>query len=139
MDPPDPSSAGCVSRASAFLSGRVELSDDQLDRLLSCMSFQLEVARRPVVPKLTRSERRSWLLHRRLSTLLSSQSFEDWLPTVERHLDRVREGVTSEPRERNLHRVLAGLDRDSIEMRGLPPCPGLLTNDARREVLQPAS
>ena len=49
---------------SQFLSGRVDLSDDQLDRLLSCMGYRLEVVRRPVVPELTRSERRSWRLHR---------------------------------------------------------------------------
>ena len=35
---------------SGFLSGRVELSDEQLDRLLSCMGRRLEVVRRPVVP-----------------------------------------------------------------------------------------
>jgi plasmid maintenance system antidote protein VapI len=28
---------------SGFVSGRVDLSDDQLDRLLSCMGFRLEV------------------------------------------------------------------------------------------------
>ena len=56
---------------SNFLSGKVEISDDQLNRLLSCISFQLEVVRRPVVPTLTRSERRSWQLHRRLSTMLN--------------------------------------------------------------------
>ena len=33
---------------SGFLSGRVDLSDDQLDRLLSCMGFRLEVVRRPI-------------------------------------------------------------------------------------------
>jgi transcriptional regulator with XRE-family HTH domain len=54
---------------SQFLSGKVELSDDLLDRLLSCMGYRLEVTRRPVVPQLTRSERRSWRLHCRLSTL----------------------------------------------------------------------
>src|SRR6186997_3721819 len=74
---------------SGFLSGRVDLSDEQLDRLLSCMGYRLEVVRRPVVPKLTRSERRSWLLHRRLSTLLSRQTFEDWRPTIQRNLDRL--------------------------------------------------
>ena len=31
---------------SGFLSGRVDISDDQLDRLLSCMGFRLEVVRR---------------------------------------------------------------------------------------------
>ena len=40
---------------SQFLSGKVELSDEQLDRLLSCMGYRLEVVRRPVVPELTRS------------------------------------------------------------------------------------
>jgi transcriptional regulator with XRE-family HTH domain len=74
---------------SGFLSGKVDISDDQLDRLLTCMGFRLEVVRRPVVPKLTRSERRSWQLHRRLSTLLNRESFEEWRPTIERNLDRL--------------------------------------------------
>src|SRR6266702_7422852 len=61
---------------SQFLSGKVELSDDQLDRLLSCMGYRLEVVRRPVVPQLTRSERRSWRLHCRLSLRLAPASLE---------------------------------------------------------------
>lgn len=136
---------------SGFLSGKVDISDDQLDRLLSCMGFQLEVVRRPVVPKLTRSERRSWQLHRRLSTLLNRQSFEDWRPRIERNLDRLGNRVTGQPHERNLerwrqlvdrcdvpgmHRVLTGLDRDSIEMREVSPMSGLLPDEQRREVLQ---
>src|SRR3954452_8161486 len=51
---------------SQFVSGKVDLSDDQLDRLLSCMGYRLEVVRQPVIPELTRSERRSWRLHREL-------------------------------------------------------------------------
>jgi hypothetical protein len=110
------------------------------------MGRRLEVVRRPGVPKLTRSERRSWQLHRRLSTLLSRQTFEDWRPTIERNLDRLDDRVTGQPHERNLdrcrqlvdrgdlpglHRVLTGLDRDSIEMREAPPCPVCsLTNSA---------
>src|SRR2546423_15585495 len=43
---------------SQFLSGKVDLSDEQLDRLLSCMGYRLEVVRRPGVANLTRSERR---------------------------------------------------------------------------------
>jgi plasmid maintenance system antidote protein VapI len=31
---------------SQLLSGRVEMSDDMLDRLLSCMGYRLEVVRR---------------------------------------------------------------------------------------------
>lgn len=136
---------------SGFLSGKVDLSDDQLDRLLSCMGFRLEVVRRPVVPKLTRSERRSWHLHRRLSTLLNHQSFEEWRPTLERNLDRLTDQVTGQPHVRNLdrwrqlvnrgdlpslHRVLTGLDRDSIEMREVSPITGLLPDEQRREVLK---
>jgi transcriptional regulator with XRE-family HTH domain len=138
---------------SGFLSGRVYLSDEQLDRLLSCMGHRLEVVRRPVVPKLTRSERRSWQLHRRLSTLLSRQTFEDWRPTIERNLDRLDARVTGQPHERNLdrwrqlvdrrdvpgmHRVLTGLDRDSIEMREVSPLSGLLSDEQRRKVLKQA-
>ena len=52
---------------SQFLSGKVDLSDEQLDRLLSCMGYRLEISRQPVTPDLTRSERRSWKLHRELA------------------------------------------------------------------------
>ena len=138
---------------SGFLSGRVDLSDEQLDRLLSCMGFRLEVVRRPVVPELTRSERRSWRLHRRLSTLLNRESFNDWQQTIERNLKRLEEQVTGQPHERNLdrwrqlvddgnlpglHRVLTGLDRESIEMREVSPMSGLLPDEQRREVLAAA-
>ncbi|WP_207208215.1 helix-turn-helix domain-containing protein [Nocardioides glacieisoli] len=138
---------------SGFLSGKVDLSDGQLDRLLSCMGYRLEVVRRSIVPTLTRSERRSWLLHRRLSTLLNHQSFGEWCPTLERNLDRLRDRVTGQPHVRNLdrwrhlvnrgdlpslHRVLTGLDRDSIEMREVSPVTGLLPDEQRREVLKMA-
>jgi transcriptional regulator with XRE-family HTH domain len=136
---------------SQFLSGKVDLSDEQLDRLLSCMGYRLEVVRRPVVPELTRSERRSWRLHRRLSTHLTRSSMDEWRPTIERNLDRLRGGVTGQPHVRNLdrwqllvdrrdvlglHRVLTGLDRDSIEMREVSPMGGLLSQDERSEVLR---
>jgi transcriptional regulator with XRE-family HTH domain len=135
---------------SQFLSGKVELSDEQLDRLLSCMGYQLEVVRRPIEPKLTRSERRSWLLHRELSSQLNRSTFEQWRPTIENNLERLRRGVTGQPHERNLdrwtslldhsdvlklHRVLTGLDRDSIEMREVSPMGGLLSSTERSHVL----
>ena len=139
---------------SQFLSGKVELSDEQLDRLLSCMGFRLEIVRRRVVPDLNRSEQRSWRLHRRLSTHLTRTSLEQWLPTIERNLERVRSSVSGQPHMRNLdrwtslidrgdvpglHRVLTGLDRDSIEMREVSPMGGLLSQDERIDVLQMAS
>jgi transcriptional regulator with XRE-family HTH domain len=135
---------------SQFLSGKVDLSDEQLDRLLSCMGYRLEVVRRPVRPDLTRSERRSWLLHRRLSTQLTRESLGAWQPVIQRNLQRLRRGVTGQPHERNLdrwqdllergdvpglHRVLTGLDRGSIEMREVSPMGGLLSEEDRRSEL----
>lgn len=138
---------------SQFLSGKVELSDEQLDRLLSCMGYRLEILRRPIVPELTRSERRSWRLHRQLSTHLTRSSLEQWRPTIERNLERLRSSVNGQPHRRNLdrwtslvergdvpglHRVLTGLGRDSIEMREVSPMGGLLSQDERNDVLQMA-
>lgn len=138
---------------SQYLSGKVEMSDDQLDRLLSCMGHRLEVVRRPVVAGLTRSERRSWRLHLRISSQLSRHTVEDWHPTLTQNLKRLRSSVQGQPHERNLnrwrvlvtsrdlsgiHRVLTGLDRDSIEMREVSPFGGLLSQQERLDVLQQA-
>lgn len=135
---------------SQFLSGRVDLSDQQLERLLSCMGYRLEVTRRPVQPELTRSERRSWLLHRRLSSRLTATSLEEWMPRIERSLARERGAVHGRAHLGNverwqqladardlggLHRVMTGLDRDSIEMREVSPMGGLLPEDERLDVL----
>ena len=126
------------------------MSDEQLDRLLSCMGYRLEVVRRPVAPELTRSERRSWRLHRQLSTHLTRSSLHEWRSDIDRNLGRLRGGVSGEPHLRNLkrwellvesgdvpglHRVLTGLDRDSIEMREVSPMGGLLSQDERSAVL----
>lgn len=138
------------SSISQMLSGKLNLSDEQLDRLLSCMGYRLEVVRRPIQPELTRSERRSWQLHCRLSTHLTGASFGQWRPRMERNLQRVRVGVRGQPHMRNvqrweaiinagdvsdLHRVLTGLDRNSIEMREVSPMSGLLPDHERLEVL----
>lgn len=135
---------------SQFLSGKVDLSDEQLDRLLSSMGYRLEVVRRAVRPELNRSERRSWMLHRQLSGRLTPSTLEDWLPTIERNLVRLTDGVRGEVHLRNvgrwrrlvedrdvlgLHRVLTGLDRSSIEMREVSPMGGLLPEEERRKVM----
>ncbi|WP_433761336.1 helix-turn-helix domain-containing protein [Nocardia sp. CA-135398] len=142
------------SSISQMLSDKLNLSDEQLERLLSCMGYRLEIVRRPVVPELTRSERRSWLLHSRLSTHLTRPSLQSWRPHIERNLERLRDGVSGQPHVRNLdrweslirrgdvpgiHRVLTGLDRDSIEMREVSPLSGLLSQDERADVLGLAS
>lgn len=139
---------------SQFLSGKVDLSDEQLDRLLCCMGFRLEVTRRPVVPDLTRSERRSWRLHRQLSSHLTKATLEEWSPTIEHNLQRLRRTVTGQPHIRNLdrwgslvehgdvlglHRVLTGLNRESIEMREVSPMGGLLPQSERAAALEGTS
>ena len=136
---------------SQFLSGRIDWSDEQLDRVLSCMGYRLEVVRRPVQPQLTHSERRSWQLHRRLTLRLDSESLESWLPKLERNLVRERESVRGQVRQDNverwselirdrdvlgLRRVMTGLDRESIQMREVSPMGGLLPEEERLQVLQ---
>lgn len=138
---------------SQYLAGRAPLSDGKLDDLLSCMGYRLEVVRRPVQPALTRSERRSWLLHRRLARTLTAQSLEGWRPVVERNLERLEARVTGQPHVRNLaswrrlvddgdvralRGVLTGLDRDAIEMREVSPLGGLLSAGERSAVLAQA-
>ena len=135
---------------SQTLSGRIEVSDEQLDRLLSCMGYRLQVVRRPVTPELTRSERRSWQLHRTLSRQLDGPTLDRWRPTIRKNLTRLRGSIQGEPHERNLrrwssligsgdvgglHRVLTGLDRDSIEMREVSPLSGLLAEHERISAL----
>jgi len=72
--------------------------------LLSRMGYRLEVAWRPVLPDLTRSEWRSWRLHCRLSTHLTRSTLEQWRPTIERNLERLRSTVRGQPHLRNLDR-----------------------------------
>ena len=136
---------------SQFLSGKVELSDEQLDRLLSCMGYRrggstsrrarAEPLRTPVVaitpPALDASD---------------AKGLEQWRPTIERNLERLRGSVSASRINLDrwmslidrgdvpgLHRVLTGLDRDSIEMREVSPMGGLLSQDERTDVLQMAS
>lgn len=136
---------------SQFLSGKVDLSDEQLDRLLSCMGYRLEVVRRPVKPDLTHSERRSWMLHRRLSSHLTRETFPEWQPHLLNNLKKVSKGVRGRVHLDNierwsdlvdrgdvigLHRVMTGLDRRSIEMREVTPFSGLLRDEERLVVLR---
>lgn len=136
---------------SQMLSGKIEMSDEQLDRLLSCMGYRLEITRRPVEPDLTHSERRSWMLHRRLSSHLTRQSFEEWRPKLLGNLEKLRSGTRGRVHQENverwselilgsdvvgLHRAMTGLDRRSVEMRDVTPFSGLLPDQERLEVLR---
>jgi hypothetical protein len=117
---------------SQCLAGRRHLSDGMLDR----------------------SVRRSWQLHRRLSTHLTRETFSKWRPIMLRNLQRLREGTRGQPHLRNLDRwqrliedgdlsnlrlVMTGLNTDSVEMREVSPMRGLLSQEERSEVLRLAS
>ena len=136
---------------SQMLSSKIEVSDEQLDRLLSCMGYRLEVVRRPVLVTLTRSERRSWLLHRELASQMTRARFDTWRPTILENLDRLAKTVQGQPHLRHLdrwraiveagdvaglRRNLTGVDRTSIEMREVSPMGGLLAPEERQAVLQ---
>jgi transcriptional regulator with XRE-family HTH domain len=139
---------------SQFMSGRGHLSDDMLDRLLSCMGYRLEVVRRPVKQELGRSPERSWRLHRQLAMHLTPDSLIEWHPIMLRNLRRLRESTRGQPHLRNLdrwqrliedddlqglRRVMIGLDTDSVQMREVSPMGGLLSQGERTEVVRRAS
>lgn len=138
---------------SQFLSGQGHLSDEMLDRLLSCMGYRLEVVRRAVKHELGRSPERSWRLHRQLSTHLTPGTLRKWRPVLLRNLHRLREGTRGQPHLRNLdrwerlirdgdlsglRRVMTGLDVDWVQMREVSPMGGLLPQEERAEVLRRA-
>lgn len=135
---------------SQFLSGRIEMSDDLLERLLNCLGFRLEVVRRFDPVSLDRSHRRSWLLHRELATRLTPARLNEWAPTIDGNLGRLRRGIRGEPHLSNidrweqmvatadlsgLRRAMTGLDIDSIQMREVSPLGGLLPQAERSAVL----
>lgn len=135
---------------SQFLSGRIEMSDEMLDRLLSCLGYRLEVVRRPVRVELDRSHLRSWRLHRQLATRLEPGVLDGWVPTIKRNVERLRDTVQGELHVSNLdrwerliddrdvlglRRVMTGLDTDSVQMREVSPLSGLLPQSERARVL----
>jgi len=138
---------------SQFLSGTIEFSDDQIARLLSCMGYRLEVSRQAIDAQLTRSEHRSWSMHRQLATHLTPASLTAWQPMILANITRLRADVRGQPHLANLdhwqhlvntkdvpalRRVLTGVDRHSIEMREVTPMGGILTDEERRQALRNA-
>jgi hypothetical protein len=118
------------------------MSDDMLDRLLSCMGYGVEIVRRPV--------RRQPRLHRQLCLHLTPKTLDGWRPIVLRNLQRLRESTRGQPHLRNLERwerlirdgdlstlrrVMTGRDTDSVQMREVSPMGRLLSQDERSEVL----
>ena len=136
---------------SQMLSGRIEMSDEMLGRLLSCVGYRLEVVRRPVRVQLDRSSRRRWRMHQRLVSQLSPEILKQWTPAIRRNLRQLRRDTRGEPHMSNLDRwqrlvssgdvrglrlVMTGLDTDSIQMREVSPLGGLLSEGDRQHVLE---
>jgi hypothetical protein len=136
---------------SQMLSGRIEMSDEMLDRLLSCVGYRLEVVRRPVRVQLDRSSRRRWRMHQLLVSQLSPEILKQWTPPIRRNLRQLRRDTRGEPHMSNLDRwqqlvssgdvrglrlVMTGLDTDSIQMREVSPLGGLLPEGDRQHVLE---
>lgn len=139
---------------SGYLSGRKPLGESVFTHLLSCLGYESQVRVEVVEPQLTRSERRSWLLHRHISGVVDDERFDDLQPMLIGNLSRVRERSQGEPhlsnigeweqilRDRDwlrLRRVLTGLDRHAIEMREVSPMSGVLSDEERRYVLRAAA
>ena len=127
-----------------------------LDRLLSCMGYRLEVVRRPVRQDLGRSPKRSWELHRRLSSHLTTETLDRMASDRSmRNLKRLRESTRGQPHLRNLdrwqrliedgdlpslHRVMTGLDtRLGARCARSHRMRGLLSQQERSEVLELAT
>ncbi|NQW72594.1 MAG: helix-turn-helix transcriptional regulator [Actinobacteria bacterium] len=119
--------------SSQILSGRIEMSDEMLDRLLFCVGYRLEVVRRPVRVQLDRSSRRRWRMHQLLVSQLSPETLKQWAPVIRRNLDRWQRLVSSGD-VRGLRLVMTGLDTDSIQMREVSPLGGLLSEGDRQHV-----
>jgi transcriptional regulator with XRE-family HTH domain len=135
---------------SQMLHGRIDMSDDMLDRLLSCMGYRLEVVRRPVPAILDHSSERRWRMHQPLVSQLSPGSLRQWTPVIGRNLELLRQSTRGEPHLSNLdrwselvssgdipgiRRVMTRLDTDSVQMREVSPFGGLLSEDQRQGVL----
>ena len=99
---------------------------------------------------LTRSERRSWGLHRRLSSHLTRSSLETWRATIEGNIERLRGSVKGQPHLRNLdrwqrmvqdedlpslRRVMTGLNTDSVKMSDVSTIGFLISKEERAEFL----
>jgi transcriptional regulator with XRE-family HTH domain len=120
---------------SQFLTGRIEISDVMLARLLGCLGYELEVVYTARRASLSRAQWRSWDAHRRVSETLED-SLSDRAPEITSRLRALRREHRGTPARAlvdrwaamirtedlpALRRVLVGLDTDSLAMREVSP------------------
>lgn len=91
------------SKISRYVSRKLEPSLSTLELLLSSMGLQVDFEVSPV--PMERTNRRSWLLHQRISRNLGSTGIDDsgW-QRMQRNVDRVRSNTRGPIHERNLDR-----------------------------------
>ena len=136
---------------SQFLTGRTELSDEMLERLLGLHG--LPARGHPSAGRAGADSVRAALLAAAPAAVdPPDAAVLQRVATADRgqRLSQLRSQVTGQPHTRNLERwgrlvgsgdvsglrrVLTGLDRDSIEMREVSPMGGLLSQEERQQVL----
>ena len=134
-------------RISEYVTGKRSPSNGTLTLLLGAMGFRpvLQIEPEPM----GRSELRSWMLHRQLSTHLDQ--LDSWRDKLHSNLDRIEHSITGEPHRSNIqrwrslisHRDVKGLrqvmvdpSRDGQEMREVGPFAGLLPEAERLQVMK---
>jgi len=137
------------SKISRYLSGRLEPSVPTFDLLMSSLGVRVEVSVSPI--PMERTKRRSWLLHRRISSKLGALGIDDdgWErmqrslrrvrsntqgPIHERHID-LWQSIIDQRSLRELQRVLVDTSDEGIGMREVSPMTGFLTEEERLGVL----
>lgn len=134
---------------SQFLSDRIDLTDDLVNRLLSCAGYRLEVRIDCVAAELSPTERLSWLAHRQLAAHLTPSALIEWQPRIRANIGLLRDTVHGEPDMGRLNRwqhfvesgdlnalrrALIGVDRAAVDMREVSPMSGILAEDERHQV-----
>lgn len=126
---------------SQFLTGRIEISDTMLARLLGCLGYELEVHYTARRASLSRAQWRSWDAHRRVSETIE-EILLDQVPEITSRLRALRSRHRGTPKRAlidrwaamirtedlpALRRVLVGLDTDSRAMREVSPMVEMLS------------
>ena len=139
-------------RISEYMSGKRTPGETTLELLFGSMGLRPRTVLLVDPEPMGHSERRSWLLHRQLSTHLDD--FDSWLDKLKSNLDLVEHSVSGEPHQSNLQRwrqlveqrdvrgvrrVMVDPSRDGQQMREVGPFTGLLPNDERLQVLRTLS
>ena len=136
-------------RISNYVNGTIVPGPENLNLLFGTLGMQVQFE--PVINPvhMGRSEMRSWLMHRQLSTHLRDQ-FESWKPKLFSNIERLRNTNKGEPHLGNIERwrrlvedddiptlrmVMLDPGREGQEMREVGPFTGLLPQDERDHVL----